>query len=110
MNLKRFTLFGAVVLLGMLSGCPSPPGPTVSPPPGPTVSPPVDLERSRFKQPCADFCQHLRALKCPEGEPLPNGTPCETFCIVTQEEGHNLNIPCILQIQNCAEQERCRKL
>jgi hypothetical protein len=101
MNLKRFAVLGVVVLLGMLSGCPSGPGPN----PGPDVPPGPD---SRFEKPCADFCQHLRALKCKEGEPLPNGKSCETFCIDTQKEGHNLNIPCILQIQSCAEQERCR--
>lgn len=102
MSLKRFAVFGVMVtLLGMLSGCPAHPGPNPDPidPVGPD---------SRFQQPCADFCRHLRALQCQEGEPLPDGTSCETFCIDTQKAGHNLNIPCILQIQSCAEQQRCR--
>jgi hypothetical protein len=46
-------------------------------------------------------------LGCKEGEPLRDGTSCETFCINTQEAGHNLNIPCILQIQSCTEIQKC---
>jgi hypothetical protein len=65
-------------------------------------------EVSSFQQPCQAFCQHLRVLGCQEGEPLADGTSCETFCIDTQEAGHNLNIPCILQLQTCAELPRCR--
>jgi hypothetical protein len=63
---------------------------------------------SPFQQPCEAFCQHLRALGCKEGEPLRDGTSCETFCINTQEAGHNLHIPCILERQSCTELQKCR--
>jgi len=60
------------------------------------------------QQQCASFCQHLRALGCPEGAPLPGGASCEKFCVDTQEAGHDLRIACVLGIQSCAELSRCR--
>ena len=64
---------------------------------------------SRFQKPCADFCQHLRALKCKEGEPLKSGASCETFCVDTQEAGHDLKIACVLNIQSCGEIQSCNR-
>ena len=101
MNLKRFAMLGVVVLLGTLSGwsCAHM---------GEDKKNNGGSKGSAFQQPCADFCQRLQALKCQEGEPLADGTSCETFCINTQEAGHDLKISCILQIQSCAELQRCR--
>ena len=64
---------------------------------------------SRFQKPCADFCQHLRALGCKEGEPLKSGASCETFCVDTQEAGHDLKIACVLNIQSCGEIQSCNR-
>jgi len=71
---------------------------------------PVDApaRASVFQQPCGAFCSHLRSLGCPEGAPLASGTSCETFCIDTQENGHDLRIACVLKIQSCGELTRCR--
>lgn len=96
-RLAHTARLGCLILLATLSSwsCvqPAPPGPT----------PP-----SAFQKPCADFCQHLQALQCREGAPLADGTPCETFCRKTQEAGHDLKISCVLQVQSCAELQRCR--
>ena len=64
---------------------------------------------SRFQEPCAGFCQHLRALGCKEGQPLASGTSCETFCVDTQEAGHDLKIACVTKIQSCGEIQSCNR-
>jgi hypothetical protein len=64
---------------------------------------------SAFRQPCEAFCQHLRTLGCKEGEPLKSGASCETFCIDTQEAGHDLKIACVLKIQSCGEMQSCNR-
>ena len=92
MNLKRFSVLCAVVLLGALSGCST--GGT-KPGPGPVG------------QTCKDFCQHAKDMKCPEGEPLANGASCETFCIDTEKAGHDLNLSCRIQAKSCTELRNC---
>ena len=64
---------------------------------------------SVFQRPCEAFCQHLRTLGCKEGEPLKSGTSCETFCIDTQEAGHDLQIACVMKIRSCGEVQSCNK-
>ena len=64
---------------------------------------------SRFQEPCTGFCQHLRALGCKEGQPLASGTSCETFCVDTQEAGHDLKIACVMKIQSCGEIQSCNR-
>jgi hypothetical protein len=64
---------------------------------------------SVFTRPCEAFCRHLRALGCREGEPLASGTSCETFCVDTQEAGHDLRIACVLKIQSCGEVQSCNR-
>src|SRR5215510_12140485 len=86
MNPGRFSIIGIVVLVAALSSlsCAVRDG----------GKPHNGASRvSAFQQPCMDFCQHLRTLGCKEGQPLADGTSCETFCIDTQEAGHNLHIP-----------------
>jgi len=63
-----------------------------------------DLQRS-----CEAFCQHLRALGCPEGQPLESGTSCEKFCVDTQAAGHDLQIACVLKIQSCSQLQSCNR-
>ena len=102
MNLKRASIPGLLVLMVALisfSCTPKHGGNSDSDNTRPSVS----------QKPCADFCQHLRTLGCKEGQPLADGTPCEKFCIDTQEAGLNLNIPCILQTQSCGELQRCSR-
>jgi hypothetical protein len=52
---------------------------------------------------CGEMCSHLKQLGCEEGEPLPDGTSCEDFCKSMGNNGHNLNISCILSIKECSE-------
>ena len=73
---------------------------TEMPPPAPPPAPPIASA-------CAAYCQHLRALGCQEGEPLPGGASCEKFCIDTETNGHDLHISCVLQLQSCAALQQC---
>jgi hypothetical protein len=102
MNLKRASipvLLVLIVALTSFSCTPKNKGSSSSSDTTTTVS----------QKPCEAFCQHLRTLGCREGQPLPDGTPCEKFCIDTQEAGLNLNIPCILQTQSCGDLQRCNR-
>jgi hypothetical protein len=102
MSPLRLSMIGMVVLLGALSSFSCTMRDVRKPPnEGPKVS--------VFQQPCGAFCQHLRTLGCQEGQNLPDGTSCETFCISTQEAGHDLHIPCILKTQSCGELQKCNR-
>lgn len=65
--------------------------------PGPTPIEPEDTDK------CAAACQRLQELKCPEAEPLADGTTCVQFCEQTQRNGHALNPTCIATVKSCAE-------
>ena len=65
------------------------------------VSEPEDTDN------CPAACQNLRALGCSEGQPLPDGTSCERFCVETQINGMPLNPTCIMQITSCDEVDVC---
>lgn len=56
---------------------------------------------------CPAACGHLRALGCPEGQPLEDGTSCEKFCQDTQKNGQPLAPACILTIKECSQIETC---
>jgi hypothetical protein len=74
---------------------------------GPVVGPapitPIDKD-------CAGACQHLRDLGCEEGQPLEDGTSCETFCEATIKNGHALRPSCIKTLTSCdpVEMEKCQ--
>jgi len=57
---------------------------------------------------CKTACDHLRALKCPEGEPTPKGATCETVCNHAEQSGTVTLWPgCVVKIQTCAEIDSC---
>ena len=56
---------------------------------------------------CPVACSRLRALGCPEGAPLADGTSCEKFCVDTTHNGMPLNPKCISEIQSCSEIAGC---
>lgn len=57
---------------------------------------------------CDAACKHLRALKCPEGEPTAKGASCETVCNNTEGSGTiTLSPACVAQIQTCSEVDSC---
>ena len=68
--------------------------------------PPVAVEPSDTDK-CEGACSHLAKLKCPEAEPLADGTSCTQFCVETQKSGHALNPTCVLHINKCPEIEKC---
>ncbi len=102
MSLTRSSVIGVLVLVGAISSvsCAARDG-----------AKPINggSKTSVFQQPCEEFCRHLRTLGCKEGEPLASGASCETFCINTQDAGHDLGIACVLKIQSCGELPRCGK-
>ena len=56
---------------------------------------------------CPAACEKLRALGCPEGQPLEDGTTCEKFCQDTQESGHALRPSCVMDITTCEQLPKC---
>jgi len=56
---------------------------------------------------CPAACDKLRVLGCEEGNNLPDGTTCETFCLDTQKSGHALRPSCVMDIQTCADIVKC---
>jgi len=67
---------------------------------------PAPIEPKDTKD-CPLACEHLRALGCPEGEPLEDGTTCEKFCKDTQESGHALRPSCVITITSCDQIDEC---
>lgn len=75
---------------------------------GPAELPPPRLPTDTADCPAA--CAHLRALGCEEGQPLEDGSSCESFCEDTQNAGHALNPSCVKSIRRCEDLEPvCRK-
>lgn len=58
---------------------------------------------------CPAACERLRELACPEGQPLEDGTTCETFCEDTQKSGHALRPSCVMGITSCSQVNDCTK-
>lgn len=57
---------------------------------------------------CKVACEHLRDLKCPEGEPDEEGTSCEAFCEHVEKSGTvTLKPACVAEIKACPEIEKC---
>lgn len=82
-----------------LTGCP---GTTPAPTPAPTPTPPTDTSN------CSKACDHMAELKCPEGQPLSDGTSCAKWCEDTQNSGHALNPTCAISIATCADLANCQ--
>lgn len=62
---------------------------------------PTDTDR------CPAACERMRELGCEEGEPLPDGTPCEIFCADVQGAGFPLFPSCLEKIDSCTEIDDC---
>lgn len=95
-----FLLF-ASTLLGCVEGCPRE---NEVP-----WNPPVVITDSDH---CKLACEHLRDLKCKEGDPVKatgdaGYVSCEDFCRETQSNGVWLNPKCVEQINTCSELETC---
>ncbi len=65
----------------------------------PTPDPVVPNDTAK----CKAACENLSRLGCPEGQPLPDGTPCVKFCEDTQKNGHALNPTCMAKVKACSE-------
>ena len=96
MNMNRLRVFGFVACLGFLSGCAE----TI-------VKPPITPLPVAPKTACAKYCLHARALKCAEGQPLPNGDSCEKFCEYLKREGYDPQLDCRTAAPTCAVMEKC---
>lgn len=58
---------------------------------------------------CSSACERLRALKCEEGDPTPQGAPCEEVCANVERVEYAQNWPteCITRAQSCAQARSC---
>jgi hypothetical protein len=57
---------------------------------------------------CTAACEHLRALKCPEGEPTAKGATCEDVCNHAEQSGTITLWPgCMVKLKACPEIESC---
>lgn len=99
--MKSALILAAVLLVG----CPGP-----IPRPAPVI--PTDTAS------CPSACQHLRDLRCPEGNPIPHpdhfddrsfDATCEKFCEDTQQSGHALQPSCVMRIRKCSDMESVQK-
>jgi len=55
---------------------------------------------------CSDICFKLSEMGCEHGEPLPDGTSCEKFCLDTIEFGHKIDLDCIMsKVDECSDME-----
>lgn len=61
---------------------------------------------------CPAACEHMRKIPrekgsdvigCEEAEDLPDGTPCEIFCVETQGYGYPLKPSCVMTLASCDE-------
>lgn len=57
---------------------------------------------------CDAACKHLRALKCPEGEPTAKGASCEDVCNNAENsQTITLSPVCVVKIKTCDEVDSC---
>lgn len=78
-------------------GCSGCSGSKITPVPNPAVITDTNM--------CEPACKHLRELHCPQGEPLSDGTSCETVCVNTQKHGVWLNPTCVITLKTCEQLE-----
>ncbi len=86
----------------------------VSPPPAEPVH---GMPEAGTESDCARACTHLRALKCPEGDPtlgedrIPNTgdeSTCEDTCRDVESSGYTtLNPRCVSTVASCADLFSC---
>lgn len=83
--------------------------------PTPTPVQPIsaaDAGTSRATR-CSAACQHLRALKCADGQPTPDGATCETFCAADSAQvAAQLTtkyVTCLAGIKTCAAEAACAR-
>lgn len=57
---------------------------------------------------CADYCNRLAQLKCPDAKPTAEGATCEAVCQNIQESGIvDLNLDCRIEAASCAAADAC---
>lgn len=96
------------------SGCQPQPQPAPIPEPVPVVvvdaGPPLDASRLDI---CAKACRNLRAHGCPDGQPTPAGTPCETVCREDRAQSEarlsTRYLECLASLTSCSAEARCAR-
>jgi hypothetical protein len=57
---------------------------------------------------CFAVCANYRTLKCPAGDPTPDGATCETVCASAATSGlMTMNLACRATAASCDEASRC---
>ena len=90
-----------IIILSLILAC------SPTPPPEDQVDP-----NPPITQTCANTCDHLRELKCPEAEDVPppawnpseEPTSCERFCTNTQDK---FDFLCWGKVKTCEEINEC---
>lgn len=96
-----------VVLSLALASCTITPGP-VNPDPAPQPAPEPGPDGDDA---CAKMCQHRRALRCPDGDPTPDGSACETVCRTDSADPAARLTPtylaCLARGSKCSDDATC---
>lgn len=105
------TLYPLLLLTVVLSSSCNPPKEADTPSPAPINVPDTEM--------CPVMCEHFKALKCEEGDPLynsdlpgPKGVPnqtCAEWCVEIQSKGTYLNPRCGKVVPSCDLIESWRK-
>ena len=57
---------------------------------------------------CPAACERLRELGCPEGDPTPEGAPCEAVCREVQASQLGvIDTQCLIAAPSCAAAGEC---
>jgi hypothetical protein len=73
--------------------------------PMPPPSPP-GIDAGSAKSSCAEACNHLRSIGCPEGSP--DGDTCEAICENAETSGlGSVNPTCLSKITTCDQIDGC---
>ncbi len=101
--MKRLLLLA--VCLFVICAAPACPSPA---PPAPNPPPPVPAACDSTPAICA-YCDHMRALGCPEGKATPKGAPCEAVTENVQAIAYAaMDLSCRTTARSCDDANRCR--
>jgi len=92
MTLRRIETLASVTLAAFLTLAA-----TCGPPPPPTPPAPSEAQ-------CGPVCSRWRAMGCPEGQPTPDGEPCEAVCTAWAQYWP---LACYAAAPSCDAMEAC---
>jgi len=94
-RISTLTLLAVLFVSGCPQIIPDPKDPDDPPPPAPV---------------CDRACDHYRSMECEEGEPTPEGRPCEEVCnnlMDSEVPGMQEYYECVLTKDTCPATKEC---